>query len=131
MYENFFGFTASPFQQTPDSRFVFGSKVHKRAIAHLTFGLAQGEGFIIVTGEVGAGKTTLVERLWSQLGRETYTLVRINTTQVSGDDLFRLAMAGFGVNETGADKATMILRFGEVLRQHQQTGRRCLLVVDE
>ena len=131
MYESFYGFTASPFQQTPDSRFFFGSKVHKRAIAHLTFGLAQGEGFVIVTGEVGAGKTTLVERLWSQLGRDMYTLVRINTTQVSADDLFRLAMAGFGVNEAGADKAAMILRFGEVLRSHLQSGRRCLLVVDE
>jgi general secretion pathway protein A len=131
MYESFFGLSASPFQQTPDSRFFYGSSTHNRALAHLTFGLAQGEGFIIVTGEVGAGKTTLVERLWSQLPRGTYTIARISTTQLSSDDLFRLAMAGFGINEPGADKATLILRFGEVLREHQQAGRRCLLVVDE
>ena len=131
MYESFFGLSASPFQQTPDSRFFYGSSTHNRALAHLTFGLAQGEGFIIVTGEVGAGKTTLVERLWSQLPRGTYTIARISTTQLSSDDLFRLAMAGFGINQPGADKATLILRFGEVLREHQQAGRRCLLVVDE
>jgi putative secretion ATPase (PEP-CTERM system associated) len=130
MYERYYGFTGSPFQLTPDARFFYGSRAHSRAIAHLTFGLSQGEGFVIVTGEVGAGKTTLIERLWSQLDRSTYTLARINTTQLSGDDLFRLAMHGFGV-EHGRDKATMLVDFAEVLRQHQLTGRRCLLVVDE
>ncbi len=130
MYESHYGFTGSPFQLTPDARFFYSSRAHSRAIAHLTFGLSQGEGFIIVTGEVGAGKTTLVERLWSQLDRAAYTLARINTTQLSGDDLFRLAMSGFGV-ELSPDKASMLLDFEEVLRQHRLTGRRCLLVVDE
>ncbi len=65
MYEDFYRLSGSPFQLTPDSRFFFESRVHARAIAHLTFGLAQGEGFVVITGEVGAGKTTLVERLWS------------------------------------------------------------------
>ena len=83
-----------PFQLTPDSRFYFESTAHARAVAHLTFGLAQGEGFVVVTGEVGAGKTTLIEHVLRRLNRETYAVARINTTQVSGDDLFRLAMAG-------------------------------------
>ena len=131
MYETFFHLQAAPFAQTPDSRFFYASATHKRAIAHLTFGLAQGEGFVVVTGEVGAGKTTLVERLWSQLGPDTTSRARINTTQVSGDDLFRLAMAEFGVREPGADKASMITRFAEVLRDHRLSGRRCLLVIDE
>src|SRR5579871_4192096 len=130
MYESYYGFTGSPFQLTPDARFFYSSRAHSRAIAHLTFGLSQGEGFVIVTGEVGAGKTMLVERLWSQLDRDTYTLARINTTQLSGDDLFRLAMRGFGV-EHGHDKASMLLDFEAVLHQHRLTGRRCLLVVDE
>ena len=131
MYEGYFGFTASPFQQTPDSRFFYDSATHKRAMAHLTFGLSQGEGFVIVTGEVGAGKTTLIERLWSQLGRDAYVVARISTTQLAADDLFRLAMAGFGVRAPAADKASMILAFGETLRAHRLAGRRCLLVVDE
>jgi len=131
MYESYYGFSGSPFQLTPDARFFYGSRAHSRAIAHLTFGLSQGEGFVIVTGEVGAGKTTLVERLWSQLPQDTYTLVRIKTTQLSGDDLLRLAMAGFGVEPSGTDKASMLLGFEAAIRHHQQIGRRCLLVVDE
>jgi general secretion pathway protein A len=131
MYEKFYDFTAMPFQLTPDSRFFYGSKGHSRAIAHLIYGLSQGEGFIIVTGEVGAGKTTLVERLWSELDRDTYTLARINTTQVSGDDLFRLSMNAFGINATGMDKATLLRDFEDMVRAYAAGGRRCLLVVDE
>ncbi len=131
MYEAFYRFSAPPFQLTPDARFYYGSRAHSRAIAHLTFGLSQGEGFVIVTGEVGAGKTTLVERLWSQLRQDNYTLVRIKTTQLTGDDLLRLAMAGFGVETRATDKASMLLGFEQIMRQHRETGRRCLLVVDE
>ncbi|MDR3663296.1 MAG: XrtA-associated ATPase [Mycobacterium sp.] len=131
MYERHYNFTGSPFQLTPDPRFFYGSRGHSRAIAHLTFGLAQGEGFIIVTGEVGAGKTTLIERLLSQLDRSTYAVAHVNTTQVSGDDLFRLALSGFGVDAAEASKSALLLRFEEALRDHRLAGRRCLLIVDE
>ena len=132
MYEDFYHFSAAPFQLTPDNRFFFESRMHTRAIAHLTFGLAQGEGFVAITGEVGAGKTTLVERLWTQLNRDSFTIVRVNTTQVSGEDLFRMVMAGFGVEGVrDAGKAHMLLAFEDVLRRQRQAGRRCLLVVDE
>jgi len=131
MYEKFYDFTGMPFQLTPDSRFFFGSKGHSRAIAHLIYGLSQGEGFIIVTGEVGAGKTTLVERLWSELDRDTYTLAKINTTQVSSEDLFRLTMSAFGINSAGVDKATLLRDFEDMLRAYATGGRHCLLVVDE
>ncbi|MDR3415935.1 MAG: XrtA-associated ATPase [Nevskia sp.] len=131
MYERHYNFTGSPFQLTPDPRFFYGSRGHSRAIAHLTFGLAQGEGFVIVTGDVGAGKTTLIERLLSQLDRATYAVAHVNTTQVSGDDLFRLALSGFGVDAAQASKAALLLRFEEALREHRLGGRRCLLIVDE
>ncbi len=131
MYDKFYHFAGMPFQLTPDSRFFFGSKGHSRAFAHLTYGLAQGEGFIVVTGEVGAGKTTLVERLWSQLDRSNYTVARVSTTQVSNEDLFRLAMAGFGLPSDSNDKSLLLRRFEEFLRQERGAGRRALLVVDE
>ena len=131
MYEKFYDFTAMPFQFTPDSRFFYGSKGHSRAISHLIYGLSQGEGFIVVTGEVGAGKTTLVERLWSELDRETYSLAKVNTTQVSSDDLFRLTMTAFGIPSHGIDKATLLRDFEAMLRTYGTGGRRCLLVVDE
>ncbi len=131
MYESFYNFSGMPFQLTPDSRFFFGSRGHSKAIAHLNYGLAQGEGFIIITGEVGAGKTTLVEWLRSQMNPEAYAIARINTTQVSEEDLFRLAMAGFGLAEEGLTKAALLQRFEGVLRNHLMAGRRCLLIVDE
>jgi len=131
MFERFYEFTAPPFQLTPDSRFYFDSRAHSRANAHLTFGLAQGEGFIVVTGEVGAGKTTLIERLLNQLDPNTYIVARINTTQVSGEDLFRLAMAGFGLDAPEESKASLLLQFEDVLRDHRLAGRRSLLIIDE
>jgi putative secretion ATPase (PEP-CTERM system associated) len=131
MYEAFYELSGPPFQLTPDSRFYFESAAHARAVAHLTFGLAQGEGFVVVTGEVGAGKTTLIEHVLGHLNRETYAVARVNTTQVSGDDLFRLAMAGYGIDAPGADKSTLLLRFEDVLSDHRLSGKRCLLIVDE
>lgn len=132
MYEKFYNFSGPPFLLTPDTRFFFGSSGHSRAISHLVFGLAQEEGFIVITGEVGAGKTTLVEQLWSQLDHNTYIIARIVTTQVSGDDLLRLVMANFGLGETpGTDKATLLRRFEHMVRDQRRMGRRCLLVVDE
>ncbi len=130
MYETFYNLSATPFQLTPDSRFFFGSTGHSKAIAHLNYGLAQSEGFIVITGEVGAGKTTLVEWLRSQMDPAAFTIARVNTTQVSETDLFRLAMAGFGLTGEG-NKAALLQRFEDVLREHQTTGRRCLLIVDE
>jgi putative secretion ATPase (PEP-CTERM system associated) len=132
VYEIFYRFSGLPFLLTPDTRFFFGSSGHSRAMAHLVYGLAQQEGFIVITGEVGAGKTTLVEQLWSQLDRSTYVIARVVTTQVSGDDLLRLVMANFGLGETpGTDKATLLRRFEHMVRDQQRLGRRCLLVVDE
>ena len=131
MYDRYYEFSAPPFQLTPDSRFFFGSRGHSRAIAHLTFGLAQGEGFIVVTGEVGAGKTTLVERLLVQLDRDTYVVARIITTQVSGDDLFRLAMAGFGLRCAAATRPRCCGASRTCCATSGMSGRRCLLVVDE
>jgi general secretion pathway protein A len=132
VFEKFYNFSGLPFLLTPDSRFFFGSSGHGRAISHLVYGLSQQEGFIVVTGEVGAGKTTLVEQLWSQLDRNTYVIARVVTTQVSGDDLLRLAMANFGLGDTpGTEKSTLLRRFEHMVRDQRKQGRRCLLVIDE
>ena len=122
MYEKFYRLTGIPFQLTPDSRFFFGSAGHNRAISHLVYGLAQEEGFIVITGEVGAGKTTLVEQLWSQLDRRTYVLGRVVTTQVSGDDLLRLIVTSYGIDDGGADKATLLRRFEKMVREQRAQG---------
>ncbi len=105
--------------------------MHRRALAHVSFGLEQADGFIVITGEIGAGKTTLIEHLLSNLDPATICIARIVTTQVSNDDVFRLAIAGFGVDISQPDKAANILAFQAALRSHAAQGRRCVLIVDE
>jgi type II secretory pathway predicted ATPase ExeA len=122
-----YGFREPPFQMTPDARLFFDSSVHHRAYAHLMYGLAQREGFIVVTGEVGAGKTTLVERLCAELDPSGFAIARIATTQVSGDDVLRLVADAFGVSPDG-NKAALLLG---ITRALNESGRRHLLIVDE
>jgi len=132
VYEQFYGLDGPPFLLTPDTRFFFSSSNHKRAITHLVYGLDQREGFIVITGEVGAGKTMLVEQLWLQLNRNTYAVSKVVTTQVSGDDLLRLVMHGFGLDVApGTEKSELLNRFEAMVRELRAAGRRCVLVVDE
>jgi general secretion pathway protein A len=132
VYEKFYGLDGPPFLLTPDPRFFFSSSNHKRAITHLVYGLDQREGFIVITGEVGAGKTMLVEQLWLQLNRNTYAVSKVVTTQVSGDDLLRLVMDGFGLSVVpGTEKSVLLRRFENMVREQRNAGRRCVLVVDE
>ena len=132
MYEKFYSLSGPPFLLTPDTRFFFSSSNHKRAITHLVYGLEQREGFIVITGDVGAGKTMLVEQLWLQLNRSTYAISKVVTTQVSGDDLLRLIMDGFGMNAAaGTEKSTLLRQFEVMVRDQRAAGRRCVLVVDE
>ncbi|WP_245215632.1 AAA family ATPase [Pararoseomonas baculiformis] len=116
---------------TPDARLFFSSQGHARAYAHLTYGLAQREGFVVITGEVGTGKTTLIERLCSELDAASFTIARIATTQVGGDDLLRLTADAFGVPSDGS-KAAVLRGLTELLRASAVPGgRRHLLIVDE
>ena len=80
MYRSFYGFRVKPFQLKPDPNFFFGSKGHNRAMAYLEYGLAQGEGFIVITGDVGAGKTTLVRNLFRKLESDKILAAQIVNT---------------------------------------------------
>ena len=131
MYIDHFHLSTMPFQLTPDSHFFFESREHRRAIAHLLYGLSQEEGFIIITGEIGAGKTMLVEHLWSQLDTNDFVGARIATTQVTGDDLLKLVAHGFGLEFAAADKATMLRRLQTFFEDVQSASKKCLLVIDE
>jgi general secretion pathway protein A len=131
MYAEYYNLKAMPFQLTPDSNFFFESEEHKRAFAHLVYGLAQEEGFITITGEIGAGKTMLVERLWSQLDVHKFVAVRVSTTNVSGDDLLRLVATDLGLPAGISDKANLLRRLEELFSRVISAGKRCLLVIDE
>jgi general secretion pathway protein A len=131
MFTEFFKLSGPPFQLSPDHRFFFGSNTHQKALAYLNFGLLQGEGFIIVTGDVGAGKTTLVGHLLSQLDSSKYVAAKVVTTQLEADDTLRMVASAFGIQQEGLDKASLLRRFERFLIDNQSRGKRVLLLIDE
>jgi putative secretion ATPase (PEP-CTERM system associated) len=131
MYSDHFGLSGQPFQLTPDARFWFGSRTHKKAMAYLGYGLAQGEGFIVVTGEVGAGKSTLVGHLLATIDRSRLNALSIVSTQVEGDDMLRLVAQGLGLATAGIEKAQLLDLVERRLDEEARAGKRTLLIVDE
>ncbi|TAN77798.1 MAG: DUF2075 domain-containing protein [Gallionella sp.] len=131
MYEQYYGLSAKPFQLRPDPDFFFGSKGHKRAAAYLEYGLSQGEGFIVITGEIGAGKTTLVRNLFRNLQSENIVAAQIANTYLDADDTLRMVAGAFGLPYEDATKAALLARIEQFLRQCDRQGKRALLVVDE
>jgi general secretion pathway protein A len=131
MYETFYGLTGKPFQLNPDPTFYFASKGHKRAFAYLQYGVYQSEGFIVITGEVGAGKTTIVRNLFEQLDRAQVVAAQIVSTQLDADDMLRAVAIAFGLPMKGVDKALLLGSLEAYLCQLATEGKRALLVVDE
>ncbi|HVO91158.1 MAG TPA: XrtA/PEP-CTERM system-associated ATPase, partial [Casimicrobiaceae bacterium] len=109
----------------------FGSKQHRRAMAYLEYGMHQNEGFIVITGEVGAGKTTIVRSLLEQLDRGKVVAVQLVSTQLDADDLLRAVGAAFGLPVKNIDKAMLLASLEAFLCQLVVDKKRALLVVDE
>ncbi len=131
MYTDFYGLSGKPFQLTPDPDFYVDTKTHNKAMAYLTYGLSQGEGFIIVTGDIGAGKTTLVARLLQQKSADKIAIGNIVTSMINGPDLLRLAVDSFGMEPAGSDKAVLLNQLEQFLRSQHRSGKRSVLIVDE
>ena len=131
MYSDHFGLTGQPFQLTPDARFWFGSRTHRKAMAYLGYGLAQSEGFITVTGEIGAGKSTLVAHLMATIDRARLNAISLVSTQVEGDDMLRLVAQGLGLATGAVEKARLLDAVEQRLDEELRAGKRTLLVVDE
>ncbi|MBS1139934.1 MAG: ATPase [Proteobacteria bacterium] len=131
MYESFYGLSSKPFQLNPDPAFYFGSKQHRRAQAYLEYGMHQNEGFIVVTGEVGAGKTTIVRGLLESLDAEKVVAAQLVSTQLDADDTLRLVGAAFGLRTKDVAKSDVLMSLEAFLISMATKGKRCLLVVDE
>ena len=131
MYIEHFQLSGQPFQLTPDARFWFESRTHRKAMAYLGYGLAQGEGFIAITGEIGAGKSTLVQHLIANIDRSRLNAVSLVSTQVEGDDMLRLAAQGLGIATGAVEKARLLEAVENRLEQEFRAGKRTLLIVDE
>ena len=131
MYDDFYGFSGRPFQLTPDPEFYFESATHRKALSYLGYGLAQGEGFIVITGEVGAGKSTLVAHLLATIDRARLTAAQVVTSALDGSELVHIAAQAFGLAVAGKDKPSALRAIEQFLHAEARAGRRCLLVVDE
>ncbi|MBU7578879.1 MAG: XrtA-associated ATPase [Porphyrobacter sp.] len=131
MYETFYGFSGRPFQLTPDPQFYFESVSHKKAMSYLGYGLSQGEGFIVITGEVGAGKSTLVAHLMERIDPNALTVAQVVTSALDGAEIVHVIAQAFGLPVEGHDKATALGLIERFLQDEARAGRRCLLIVDE
>ncbi len=131
MYEDFYGLLSKPFQLNPDPSFYFASKQHRRAKDYLDYGILRNEGFIVVTGEIGAGKTTIVRGLLDSLESTQVVAAQLVSTQLEADDTLRMIGAAFGVRTKDVSKADLLMSLEVFLVSQAGQGKRCLLVVDE
>ncbi|MGA7979878.1 MAG: AAA family ATPase [Chromatiaceae bacterium] len=131
MYAEFYGFSREPFSLSPDPRFCYRHPTFAKAKAYFEFAIHRGEGFVVVTGRPGTGKTTLVHDLVSDLRKSLRLVARIDKTQVEADDLLRLVAYAFDVNPQGLDKATLLTALEQFLLHKVNPGNAAILIVDE
>lgn len=131
MFDDFYGLEGRPFQLTPDPAFYFESLTHRKALSYLGYGLAQGEGFVVITGEVGAGKSTLVAHLMATIDPARLTAAQVVTSRLDGAEIIHVVAQAFGLMIEGHDKAGALGAIEAFLHEEARAGRRCLLIVDE
>lgn len=131
MYEQYFGLSKKPFQLTPDPEIFFASTGHQKALSYLQYGLSQGEGFIVITGNVGTGKTTIANHLISQLEEDNIVAKQLVTPNLSPEDLIVAITKLFHLHPEGDSKAAHIAELTDYMRRLNSLGRRLLLIIDE
>jgi putative secretion ATPase (PEP-CTERM system associated) len=131
MYESYYGFSERPFQLSPDPRFFFATNHHQRALSYLQYGLDQGEGFIVITGPIGTGKTTIARNLLANIADENIVAAQLVTTKLTPDELLDLVAAEFKITVTGNSKADVLQSIEKFLINLNKQGKRALLLVDE
>jgi general secretion pathway protein A len=130
MYEAFYGFTEKPFNLTPDPRFLFLSEKHREAFAHLLFGIKSRSGFVMVTGEIGTGKTTICRTLLNQLDENTEVAFIFNPS-LSPEELLRKINEEFGIASRASSTKGLIDELNAYLLDRAAGGKNCVLVIDE
>jgi putative secretion ATPase (PEP-CTERM system associated) len=131
MYEAFYGLSSKPFQLNPDPSFYYGSKQHSRARAYLEYGVTRHEGFVVITGEIGAGKTMILRALIDGLHGSDVVIGNLVTTQLGAEDTLRMVGAAFGFHVKDAPKSELLISLEAFLVSQTSQGKRCLLIVDE
>ncbi len=131
MYESFYGLDAKPFRLTPDPHFLFVSASHKKALSYLRYGIYRAEGFIVVVGAPGTGKTTVINAVLAELPSDEIIVSKLVSTQLGADDILRTVAAKLGVDFEGLSKAGLLNNLEKYLKEQCHQGRRVLVLIDE
>ncbi len=131
MYEVFYNLKAEPFRLSPDHKFCFEHKSYAKARAYMAYAFKRAEGFVMITGRPGTGKTTLIGELVESLSRDKVFTANLVCTQMDADDLLKTVAYSFGIGSTNLDKAELLQRLTILFHRWHREGRRALLIVDE
>jgi putative secretion ATPase (PEP-CTERM system associated) len=130
MYEKHFSLKCKPFELVPNPDFLYQSSTHKKAITYLDYGIKEKIGFILLTGEIGSGKTTLIRNLIKNLDT-TIKLSRITNTKVTSEQLISMINEDFGLHVEGKSKTTLLSELNEFLIDQYARKRQAILLIDE
>jgi general secretion pathway protein A len=130
MFEKYFGLTENPFNLTPDPKYLYFSEVHKEALSHLKYGIDEKKGFILITGEVGAGKTTLCRVLLTTLPETIKTALILNPT-LSDIELLQTINQEFGINSASVSKKALLDELYGFLLDVRSKNKNAVLIIDE
>lgn len=130
MYLKFYALTMPPFDLTPNPRFLFHSAKHREAINHLLYGIRERKGFVQLTGEIGAGKTTLCRALMEQLD-ERFSTALLLTPVLDANELTKAIAAEFGLGVRGLDRLETVATINDFLIRQAQRGKESVLIIDE
>lgn len=131
MYEIFYNLKAEPFRLSPDHRFCYDHKGFAKARAYMAYAFVRAEGFVMITGRPGTGKTTLIGELIENLADENVITANLVCTQLHADDLLKMVAYSFGVSAQTVEKAELLNSLNVLLQKWNREGRRALLIVDE
>ncbi|GAB4554253.1 MAG: hypothetical protein Tsb0017_06320 [Geothermobacteraceae bacterium] len=130
MYEAFFGLNCKPFELVPNPEFLYPSRTHRKAINYLQYGILENSGFVLLTGEVGAGKTTLIRRILDQLDEDVLT-ARVFNTRVDAVQVLRMVVEDFGLDVENKDKTELLRDLNAFLIEQCARRRKPVVIIDE
>jgi type II secretory pathway predicted ATPase ExeA len=131
MYKNFFGLNRNPFEISPDPYFLFSTERHNEAVASIYYGIRRRKGFVVMTGEVGTGKTLLVRCLLELLVRQQFSFANVFTPLLSGTEFLRYVVGDLGLKPSDSSKSSLLLALNEFLIARYRKGLTTVLIVDE
>src|SRR5580692_6774613 len=131
MYKAYFGFSEAPFNLSPDPEFLYRSPTHEEALANLIYGVRSRKGFIVLTGEVGTGKTTMLECLRDYLDAHHIEFAFIFNSRLTPSQFFEMVAYDFSLQVDSKSKTDVLIGLNNLLLEQAERGRTCVLIVDE